>query len=175
MRATSPWTEWQLLVLGSFLIHELVFFAAGLPYLALDWIDLPWLRNYKIQQRGTSTTQQWRCVVRLFLYHLSVNLPLMAVSYPAYSAMGITSKLPLPSLSLAILQVFAFVRGADFHDYHHRLLYTNSGNYSSDVCVHGLVVRCSAGARGAYLPKYAHRASAEHVYLGLNMLQMDCE
>eukprot|EP00898_Chlorokybus_atmophyticus_P007930 jgi/Chlat1/8138/Chrsp75S07600 len=207
LRATSPWSEWQLLVLGSFLIHELVFFASGLPYLALDWVDLPWLRRYKIQTRGTTTAQQWKCVVRLFFYHVAVNLPLMAVSYPILAffviedfvfywghrllhtkwlykhvhsvhhewatPFGVTALYAHPVeilfLGLATVMGPALVGphllvmwtwmalrlietveahcgydfpwspsrflplygGADFHDYHHRLLYTKSGNYSS--------------------------------------------
>jgi 4-alpha-methyl-delta7-sterol-4alpha-methyl oxidase len=49
------------------------------------------------QAKVNSLAAQEKCVVKLLLYHICVNLPLMVVSYPVFKYMGFTSQLPLPS------------------------------------------------------------------------------
>ncbi|KAD4584577.1 hypothetical protein E3N88_22178 [Mikania micrantha] len=68
--------------------------------------------------KNNTTEAQDKCINRLLLYHFCVNLPVIIASYPVFRFMGMRSSLPLPSCS-------------DFHDYHHRLIYFKSGNYSS--------------------------------------------
>ncbi|XWS74081.1 hypothetical protein CRYUN_Cryun02cG0184900 [Craigia yunnanensis] len=82
----THFSDFQLASMGSFLIHESVFFLSGLPFIYLERAGL--LSKYKIQEK---------CITRLILYHLSVNLPLMIVSYPVFRFMGMKSSLPLPS------------------------------------------------------------------------------
>nr|KJB83740.1 hypothetical protein B456_013G261900 [Gossypium raimondii] len=212
----THFSDFQLASMGSFLLHESVFFLSGLPFIYLERAGL--LSKYKIQTKNNTPTAQEKCITRLLLYHFSVNLPLMIVSYPVFRCMGMRSSLPLPSwyfqdfvfywghrvlhtkwlykhvhsvhheyatpfgltseyahpaeilfLGFAtivgpaitgphlitlwlwmVLRVLETVEahcgyhfpwslsnflplygGADFHDYHHRLLYTKSGNYSS--------------------------------------------
>ncbi|KAK9740548.1 hypothetical protein RND81_03G043600 [Saponaria officinalis] len=220
----TNFSDFQLSCIGSFILHESVFFLSGLPFILLE--ILRYLSKYKIQAKVNTPEAQGKCIMRLLLYHFCVNLPVMLLSYPVFTFMGMRSSLPLPSwyfkiLFYFILEDFVFywgrrilhtkwlyqhvhrihheyatpfgltseyahpaeilflgfativgpaitcphlltlwlwmmVRvletveahcgyhfpwspsnfiplngGSDFHDYHHRLLYTKSGNYSS--------------------------------------------
>ncbi|XP_027109501.1 methylsterol monooxygenase 2-2 isoform X2 [Coffea eugenioides] len=178
----THFSDFQLACLGSFFLHESVFFLSGLPCIYLERAG--WLSKYKIQTKNNTPAAQEKCISRLLLYHFCVNLPVMVFSYPVFRYMGMRSSLPLPSwkvistqiLFYFILEDFVFYwghrilhtkwlykhvhsvhhevletveahcgyhfpwslsnflplyGGADFHDYHHRLLYTKSGNYSS--------------------------------------------
>ncbi|CAL0314043.1 unnamed protein product [Lupinus luteus] len=86
------------------------------------------LRNsvVDLQAKNNTRVAQERCIARLLLYHFGVNLPVLLFSYPVFKYTGMRSSLPLPSGCFQVLRALA-----DFHDYHHRLLYTKSGNYSS--------------------------------------------
>ncbi|KAI4331761.1 hypothetical protein L6164_016719 [Bauhinia variegata] len=151
----THFSDFQLACLGIFFLHESVFFLSGLPFI---WIERAgWLSKYKIQAKINSQAQE-KCILSLVLYHVGVNLPLMIFSYPVFRYMGMQSSLPLPSWKIVLSQIifyfiledFVFYWGhrilhtkwlykhahsfhheSDFHDYHHRLLYTKSGNYSS--------------------------------------------
>ncbi|KAL1545052.1 Methylsterol monooxygenase 2-2 [Salvia divinorum] len=194
----THFSDFQLACLGSFFLHESIFFLSGLPFIFLERAG--WLSRYKIQTKNNTPAAQEKCIARLLLYHFCVNLPVMILSYPVFTSMGMRSTLPLPSwkvistqiLFYFILEDFVFYwgyrilhtkwlykhvhsvhheyatpfgltseyahpteilflveahcgyhfpwsfsnflplyGGADFHDYHHRLLYTKSGNYSS--------------------------------------------
>eukprot|EP00850_Spirogloea_muscicola_P010432 SM000061S19259 [mRNA] locus=s61:395892:398087:+ [translate_table: standard] len=201
---TSRFTDFQLASLGSFVIHESVYFLCGLPYLFMEMANV---RSYKIQltslrrrplrlgatppcqNRVNSREAQRKCLWRLMLYHCFVNLPVMVAAYPVFRYMGFSSHLPLPSwyatpfgltseyahpleilflgfatiagpaltgphlltlwlwMSIRVVETveahcgydfpwspsrfLPLYGGADFHDYHHRLLYTKSGNYAS--------------------------------------------
>ena len=141
----THFSDFQLASLGSFLLHESVFFLAGLPFIYLERAGL--LSKYKIQvnsiffaaivincyyfvnikfgrgegggvsdeklvsfvihvsmqTKNNSPAAQEKCITRLILYHLSVNLPLMIVSYPVFRFMGMKSSLPLPSRYFQVL------------------------------------------------------------------------
>ncbi|KAL2349370.1 hypothetical protein Fmac_003370 [Flemingia macrophylla] len=206
----TRFSDFQLSCLGTFFLSEVVFFLSGVPYLLLERTG--WLRKYKIQfaltidmvdkfprmiefvlhinnEKNTGLAAQKKCITRLILYHLGVNLPIIIISYPLFKYMGMRNSLPLPSWyatpfglnalyahpveilflgfatiigpaltgpHLLTLWIWVVVRvletvevhcgyhfpwslanflplyaGADHHDYHHRLLYTKSGNYSS--------------------------------------------
>ena len=49
-----------------------------------------------LQKKSNTSAYQNRCVLRLILYHVCVNLPVMIFSYPAFKFMGLRSSLPLP-------------------------------------------------------------------------------
>ncbi|MBA0851798.1 hypothetical protein Goshw_026361 [Gossypium schwendimanii] len=209
----THFSDFQLASLGSFFLHESVFFLSGLPFIYLERAGL--LSKYKIQTKNNSLAAQEKCITRLLLYHIGVNLPLMIASYPFFRFMGMKSSLPFPSwyfqesgsitdnilfhpggfcvllgtsyatpfgltseyahpaeilflgfatiigpaitgphlitlwlwMTLRVIETveahcgyhfpwslsnfLPLYGGADFHDYHHRLLYTKSGNYSS--------------------------------------------
>ncbi|RRT53171.1 hypothetical protein B296_00049984 [Ensete ventricosum] len=48
------------------------------------------------QKKSNTSEVQEKCIVRLVLYHVCVNLPVMLVSYPTFRFMGLRSSLPLP-------------------------------------------------------------------------------
>ncbi|KAL3367281.1 hypothetical protein AABB24_011816 [Solanum stoloniferum] len=98
----SAWTylitnfnDFQLACLGSFFLHESVFFLSGLPFILLERAG--WLSKYKIQTKNNTPAAQEKCITRLLLYHFCVNLPLMMASYPVFKLMGMRNTLPLPS------------------------------------------------------------------------------
>lgn len=92
---TTHFTDFQLACLGSFFLHESVFFLSGLPFIFLERAG--WLSKYKIQAKNNTTAAQEKCITRLLLYHFGVNLPVMIFSYPVFKYMGMQTTLPLPS------------------------------------------------------------------------------
>ena len=52
--------------------------------------------HFSLQKKSNTPAYQNRCVLRLILYHVCVNLPVMIFSYPAFRFMGLRSSLPLP-------------------------------------------------------------------------------
>ncbi|KAE8653266.1 hypothetical protein Csa_023317 [Cucumis sativus] len=97
----TNFSDFQLACIGSFIIHESVFFLSGLPFILLERAG--WLSKYKIQAKNNSPAAQGKCISRLLLYHFGVNLPVMLVSYPVFKRMGMRSTLPLPSWYLQVL------------------------------------------------------------------------
>ncbi|XP_018489401.1 methylsterol monooxygenase 2-2-like isoform X2 [Raphanus sativus] len=91
----THFSDFQLACIGSFLLHESVFFLSGLPFIFLERQDF--LSNYKIQTKNNTPAAQGKCITRLLLYHFCVNLPLMMASYPVFTSMGMRSSFPLPS------------------------------------------------------------------------------
>ncbi|KAG2670071.1 hypothetical protein I3760_14G066900 [Carya illinoinensis] len=91
----THFSDFQLACLGSFFLHESVFFLSGIPFIYLE--RARWLSKYKIQTKNNSPAAQEKCITRLLLYHFGVNLPVMVISYPVFKYMGMQSSLPLPS------------------------------------------------------------------------------
>ncbi|KAK7857529.1 methylsterol monooxygenase 2-2 [Quercus suber] len=115
----THFSDFQLACLGSFFLHESVFFFSGLPFIFLERAG--WLNKYKIQTKNNSPAAQEKCITRLLLYHFGVNLPVMLLSYPVFKFMGMRSSLPLPSWNIImfyfVLEDFIFYWG-------HRVLHT---------------------------------------------------
>ncbi|EFJ25588.1 hypothetical protein SELMODRAFT_173304 [Selaginella moellendorffii] len=127
------YSELQLVTIGSFVLHEFVFFSFGLPYL---FMEIAGLRKYKIQNKVNTYAAQVKCLVRLLFYHTCVNLPLMGASYPIFKYMGFTSKLPLPSWKTVVFQILSYFILEDFIFYWgHRVLHTK-WLYKHVHCVH---------------------------------------
>eukprot|EP00475_Leptophrys_vorax_P042428 TRINITY_DN80004_c0_g1_i1.p1 TRINITY_DN80004_c0_g1~~TRINITY_DN80004_c0_g1_i1.p1 ORF type:complete len:278 (+),score=8.52 TRINITY_DN80004_c0_g1_i1:56-889(+) len=119
---TDNFTDFQLATFGSFLIHELVFFLSGLPFLLLENANV---KAFKLQKKFNSRGSQLKCVLKLVMYHCLVNLPLIIVSYPMFKYMGFTSKLPLPHWSTVVAQLVSYFIIEDFVFYWgHRALHT---------------------------------------------------
>ncbi|KAK5773457.1 Methylsterol monooxygenase 2-2 -like protein [Gossypium arboreum] len=119
----THFSDFQLASMGSFLLHESVFFLSGLPFIYLERAGL--LSKYKIQIKNNTPTAQEKCITRLLLYHFSVNLPLMIVSYPVFRCMGMRSSLPLPSWKVVLTQIIFYFILEDFVFYWgHRVLHT---------------------------------------------------
>ncbi|KAG6534458.1 hypothetical protein ZIOFF_008345 [Zingiber officinale] len=119
----THFSEFQLATIGTFLIHESVYFLSGLPTLYFERSGL--FRKYKIQKKVNTPEVQWRCILRLVLYHVCVNLPLMLISYPTFRFMGLRSSLPLPPWSVIVSQIIFYFIVEDFVFYWgHRILHT---------------------------------------------------
>ncbi|KAK2428413.1 sterol 4-alpha-methyl-oxidase 2-2 [Trifolium repens] len=120
----TNFSDFQLACLGSFFLHESVFFLSGLPFV---WIERAgWLSKYKIQAKNNSPAAKDRCIGRLLLYHFGVNLPVMIFSYPVFKYMGMRSSLPLPSWNIILTQIMFYFILEDFIFYwgHRRILHT---------------------------------------------------
>ncbi|KAF7823674.1 methylsterol monooxygenase 2-2 [Senna tora] len=119
----SHFSDFQLACLGSFFLHESVFFLSGLPFIWLERAG--WLSKYKIQAKNNTPAAQEKCIVRLLLYHFGVNLPVMIFSYPVFRFMGMRSSLPLPSWKVILTQIIFYFILEDFVFYWgHRVLHT---------------------------------------------------
>uniref|UniRef100_A0A0E0Q334 aldehyde oxygenase (deformylating) n=1 Tax=Oryza rufipogon TaxID=4529 RepID=A0A0E0Q334_ORYRU len=119
----THFSEFQLASIGTFLLHESVFFLSGLPSLLFERLGL--FSKYKIQKKSNTPDYQNRCVVRLVLYHVCVNLPLTILSYRTFKFMGLRSTLPLPHWTVVVSQVLFFFVLEDFIFYWgHRALHT---------------------------------------------------
>ncbi|KAF5470505.1 hypothetical protein F2P56_011012 [Juglans regia] len=119
----THFSDFQLACLGSFFLHESVFFLSGLPFIYLERAG--WLSKYKIQTKNNSPAAQEKCVTRLLLYHFGVNLPVMIISYPVFKYMGMRSSLPLPSWNVVLTQIIFYFILEDFVFYWgHRVLHT---------------------------------------------------
>ncbi|KAI5437110.1 Methylsterol monooxygenase 2-2 [Lathyrus oleraceus] len=119
----TNFSDFQLACLGSFFLHESVFFLSGLPFV---WIERAgWLSKYKIQAKNNTPAAQDKCIVRLLIYHFGVNLPVMIFSYPVFKYMGMRSSLPLPSWNIILTQIIFYFILEDFIFYWgHRILHT---------------------------------------------------
>ncbi|XP_014493574.1 methylsterol monooxygenase 2-2 [Vigna radiata var. radiata] len=119
----THFSEFQLACLGTFFLHEGVFFLSGLPYMMLE--RSRWLSKYKIQEKNNSPAAQKKCISGLILYHFGVNLPVMIISYPLLKRMGMQISLPLPSWKIILTQIIFYFILEDFVFYWgHRILHT---------------------------------------------------
>ncbi|KAL1829080.1 hypothetical protein ACET3Z_007492 [Daucus carota] len=119
----THFSDFQLACIGSFLLHESVYFLSGLPFIYFERGG--WLAKYKIQKKKNTVEAQEKCISRLLLYHFFVNLPVMVFSYPVFRLMGLRSSLPLPSWKVVCTQIFFYFIIEDFIFYWgHRVLHT---------------------------------------------------
>ncbi|XP_010931225.1 very-long-chain aldehyde decarbonylase GL1-8 isoform X1 [Elaeis guineensis] len=119
----TNFSEFQLATVGTFIIHESVFFLSGLPSIYFERSGL--FSKYKIQKKNNTLDAQEKCILRLILYHVCVNLPVMILSYPTFRYMGLKSSLPLPPWSVVLSQILFYFILEDFVFYWgHRLLHT---------------------------------------------------
>nr|VDD08282.1 unnamed protein product [Brassica rapa] len=119
----THFSDFQLACIGSFLLHESVFFLSGLPFIYLERHGF--LTKYKIQAKNNTPAAQGKCITRLLLYHFCVNLPLMMASYPVFRAMGMRSSFPLPSWKEVSAQILFYFIIEDFVFYWgHRILHS---------------------------------------------------
>eukprot|EP01018_Ginkgo_biloba_P000506 Gb_29081 [translate_table: standard] len=74
------------------------------------------IMNPGTESKKNTPAAQEKCITRLLLYHICVNLPLMVLSYPAFTYMGMTSKLPLPSCALCDFPSGVDVKSFIYHN-----------------------------------------------------------
>ncbi|KAI3910160.1 hypothetical protein MKW98_018518 [Papaver atlanticum] len=119
----TNFSDFQLACLGSFFLHESVFFFSGLPFIFLERAG--YLKKYKIQEKNNTPAAQEKCIAKLVMYHFGVNLPVMILSYPVFRYMGMESSLPLPSWKVVLAQILFYFILEDFVFYWgHRILHT---------------------------------------------------
>nr|XP_043609713.1 methylsterol monooxygenase 2-2 isoform X1 [Erigeron canadensis] len=119
----THFSDFQLACVGSFILHEAVFFLSGLPFIFMERAG--WFKKYKIQAKNNTTEAQGKCITRLLLYHFCVNLPVTLASYPVFKFMGMRSSLPLPSWKVISTQILFYFIVEDFIFYWgHRILHT---------------------------------------------------
>ena len=109
------YTEFQVAWIGSFILHELAYFGAYVPWLIVDAI--PWCRRYKVQVTEVNTWErQWYCLKRLLMAHVFIQFPMMALFHVvAIDFGGMRMDLPLPSVTTLAWQIpvfFAYVTQA---------------------------------------------------------------
>jgi len=125
-------TIWQGLVLGSSnftlfalmptIVVNLVWLGSGLFCLWLD--SLPSLRKYKIQQNDNGTVEFWRCIRHSLRNKIISEIPLTFASYPLFVCLGVSTSLPLPSVTTILLSLaFCLVVEDVWHYFAHRTLH----------------------------------------------------
>lgn len=75
----------------------------------------------------------------------------------------------------SLSKLFPLYGGADFHDYHHRLLYTKSGNYSSTFTYMDWIFGTDKGYRKLKSLKQGTEVSEEFLVRTLLGRQQECE
>ncbi|XP_072984185.1 very-long-chain aldehyde decarbonylase GL1-8-like isoform X1 [Typha latifolia] len=124
----THFSEFQLATFGTFILHESFFFLSGLVSVFFERTGL--FSKYKIQvlskeKKLNTPDVHRRCIVRLIMYHVCVNLPVIIFSYPAFRYMGLKSSLPLPPWTVILSQIVLYFILEDFVFYWgHRLLHT---------------------------------------------------
>jgi methylsterol monooxygenase len=80
-----------------FIWHEFVFIGRYLPFLLCDYI--PFLRQYKIQEKVNSRDSMWKCVKHVIVSQFLVELPMMMLFHPVAVGLGMKFlSVPFPSM-----------------------------------------------------------------------------
>jgi len=108
---------------GTFLVHELSYFAWYIPYFIADFV--PSLQQYKIQKDKENTySLQMNCFKRILLLHTLTQIPMMTLAHTVLSAAGMRHEGPIPSWQSILAQILIFFIIEDFWFYWiHRLLH----------------------------------------------------
>lgn len=112
-----------VIILGTFLLHELIYYGIYIPYAIADHI--PAMNKYKIQKEKKNTFDiQLHCFFRLCFVHTFTQIPIMISTYHFLSKVGMERFPPFPPISLIALQIPFFYFVEDFWFYWiHRLLH----------------------------------------------------
>ncbi|KAJ1988696.1 C-4 sterol methyl oxidase [Dimargaris cristalligena] len=115
--------EWVVITVVSLVMHEVVYFGRFLPFWLCDYI--PYLRQYKIQDKDNTPGQLWKCTKSLLFSHTFIQLPLIALFHPTGKWFGMKiTEVPFPSWQAMALQIFLFMVFEDtFHYWMHRALH----------------------------------------------------
>lgn len=121
---TDRYSEGFLATVGTFVIHEVLYFGIYLLYFVADFV--PTLRKYKIQDDKENTASlQWKCLRGLLFNHFVIQMPMILLSQEGFvrlTGMKITGQ--LPSAASLAAQMLLFLAVEDFYFYWiHRLLH----------------------------------------------------
>ncbi|KAG9407919.1 Methylsterol monooxygenase 1 [Aphanomyces cochlioides] len=124
----TNYSEFTIVSLFTFVLHEALYFSIWIPYLLLDFI--PYFRKYKIQQSKPNTwANTWRCLKHLLFNHVFIQLPMILGSDWGLRQLGFTTALPLPHATTIAWQCLVSFILEDFYFYwvhrimHHKSLY----------------------------------------------------
>lgn len=128
--ATQKWEEmltnhspFMIASVFTFVIHEVAYFLAYLPWLVLDLI--PQMRKFKLQPTKINTSStHWSCFKAIVYNHVCVQFPMMIVFHAIATTGVFTMETPLPSFRSLLWQVPVFYIIEDFYFYWiHRFLH----------------------------------------------------
>jgi len=120
----SSFSDFQLIALGTFIVHEIAFIMINVPYLLMD--DYNWLQQYKIYEKTkTTSSERWSLFYSLLKAHVTQLLPIMVLSYPLFRFFGFHCDKTLPSWKSFAFQmvVFNILEDTGFY-WVHRYLHT---------------------------------------------------
>jgi len=120
------YSEFAITAGGTFVVHEVLYFAAWIPWLLLDLV--PGARRWKIQKpRATAledTDQLWKCFKGIAWSHVVIELPMMMIFHFVVALMGFEIGMPLPGWKTFVWQVPLFFVIEDTYFYWgHRFLH----------------------------------------------------
>ncbi|CCK70158.1 methylsterol monooxygenase KNAG_0D04120 [Huiozyma naganishii CBS 8797] len=106
-----------------FLLHEIVYFARCLPWFIID--QMPYFRRWKIQPtKIPSTKEQLYCLKSVVLSHFLVEAIPIWTFHPMCEKLGITVRVPFPSIKKMGLEIALFFVLEDmWHYWAHRLFH----------------------------------------------------
>jgi hypothetical protein len=94
---TSQFSDFMIIVFGTFIVHELCWFFLNLPYIILDEFRLG--DRWKINPSArVPDSIRWKSFMDLIKGHVFQLLPTLVVAYPLLSFVGFSSTIPLPTL-----------------------------------------------------------------------------
>lgn len=112
----------------TFVFHEFVYFTAWLPWLFMD--QFAYFKRWKIQPDKTADTNTvLKCLKRLLLSHVFVQLPMQLMFHWVARFFGFSMSLPLPPVRDLLWQLPTFFVIEDFYFYwvhrglHHKSVY----------------------------------------------------
>lgn len=113
----SGYPEWVVAGVGSFVLHESLYFLFHIPYLISDLI--PSHQKYKVQPHKPNDWPLYkRCLKQLFFSHIVIQLPLILVSHPIFELLGIRTEAELiPSWWTIVGSCVLFLIIEDFYFY----------------------------------------------------------
>ena len=113
----------------TFVFHEVVYFGCWVPWLVMDQFPSVFER-YKIQpEKKASKAMVWKCVKRLLISHVAIQLPMQLLFHWVAQFLGFSMALPLPPVRDLAWQLPAFFVIEDFYFYwvhrglHHKSVY----------------------------------------------------
>eukprot|EP00761_Pharyngomonas_kirbyi_P012448 gb/GECH01012475.1/.p1 GENE.gb/GECH01012475.1/~~gb/GECH01012475.1/.p1 ORF type:complete len:264 (+),score=20.11 gb/GECH01012475.1/:1-792(+) len=121
---TDTYSESMLSSVGTFIVHESIYFGIYGFYFLADFI--PSLRKYKIQEDKENTGPlQWKCLRVLLFNHLVIQMPMILFALESFIRItGMTVTGPLPSAGSLVAQMMLYLVVEDFYFYWiHRLLH----------------------------------------------------
>lgn len=123
--ATDTFTDFQLKTVVTFIIHEICYWGAYIPFYIADAI--PYFRRWKVQlDKENTTSAQMNCARGVLLNHFLLVLPIIVATHPIFDLLGMKSSVDsVPTVPQMALQIFAFFLIEDFVFYWgHRALHT---------------------------------------------------